>query len=132
MKRVAIVVKCHDHERGEALMAHARAAGHDPVLRVVDSFPIADPLAALFASVRSRFDVLIILVSRPLRQVQWLLLELLTQRHLGALAHETVLPFAILMEGTQPIEKMQADPESCIIVTNLAEAASAMLDRIQH
>lgn len=132
MKRVTIFAERHDYERGAVLIAHTQAAGYDSGLHVVDTFPIADPLAALFAAARMQSNVLIILVSQPSPQAQWVLLELLTQRRLGQHPHEIVVPFAILLQNMTPLVKMQADPHSFIMVKDIGEAGRLILDRIRE
>ena len=80
MASVYLFLEARDQAIGTQLSERLQQSGIAVQLTVVNLFPIADPLASRFATVRDTFAVIALLISHQSRQTAWVLREALTQQ----------------------------------------------------
>jgi hypothetical protein len=80
MAGVYLLLEARDQVIGTQLSERLQQCGIAVQLAIVDQFPIADPLASQFATVRDTFAVIALLISYQSRQSVWVLREALTQQ----------------------------------------------------
>ena len=80
MAGIYLLLEARDQAIGTELSERLQQCGIAVQLAIVNQFPIADPLASRFATVRDSFAVIALLISHQSRQTVWVLREALTQQ----------------------------------------------------
>ncbi len=130
MADVYFLLEEHDQPIAEAAAGVLQQSGHAVTSRIVSRFFIADPLSSFFATVRQQYDAIVVLVSQSSRQTTWVLLELQTQRLMGLLGHEVILPFAVLLGNIQAPEPLLETRDSFLALENSDGVGKAILARL--